>query len=98
MLDTLFGDQISPEALSNPAPDASSTILVQLESLALEILRQRPGGPDTNVWLTVTHSVEELTDNIDQFSDSSEGGLHMIWPFVKIMRFVDAWIFSRIDC
>ena len=88
MLDALFGDRISLEMLSNPASELS-TVLATLQSLALEVLRQRPGGIDTPIWSTITHSVEELKNQIDPFiRDSSEGGLHVIWPFVKIIRFV----------
>jgi hypothetical protein len=88
MLDALFGDRISLEMLSNPASELSA-VLATLQSLALEVLRQRPGGIDTPIWSTVTHSVEELTSQIDPFiRDSSEGNLPVIWPFVKIIRFV----------
>jgi hypothetical protein len=88
MLDALFGDRISLEELSNPTSE-SSTYLAKLQSLALENLRQRPGGIDTPIWSTVTHSLEELTDRIDPFiRDFAEGGVPVIWPFVRIIRFV----------
>jgi hypothetical protein len=91
MLDALFGDQISPEVLSDPESDASSTILPKLESCALDILRHRPGGLDDDVWSTIADDEDDLIDKIDPFiRDSSEGGLYVIWPFVKIIRLVDA--------
>jgi hypothetical protein len=91
MLDALFGDQVSPEVLSDPGSDASSTILFMLESHALDVLRHRPGGLNAHIWSTITYSVEELTDEIDPFiRDSSEDGFHVIWPFVKTIRLVDA--------
>lgn len=89
MLDALFGDRISLEMLSNPASELSTTPLAMLQSLALDILRRRPGGTDTQIWSTTAQSVEELTDQIDPFiRDSSERGLPVIWPFVKIIRFI----------
>jgi hypothetical protein len=91
MLVALFGDQISREVLSDTGSDASSAILRKLESYALDVLRHRPGGLDNNIWSTITYGVEELTDKIDPFiRDSSEGGLYVIWPFVKTIRLVDA--------
>ena len=87
MLTALFGDQVSPEVLSDPGSDASSTILRVLESHVLEILQHRPGGADARNWSTFANNVGELADKIDPFiRDFSEDGHHIIWPFIKIIR------------
>jgi len=82
--------RFTEESLMEEGPQAESSILEHLTSLAEEVKRERPGGLANQTWSTSAETVDDLNDKLEPFiRDNDENNASPIWPFVRIIRFVN---------
>lgn len=91
-LQSLFKNQprLTIEFLSDESENARTDILAQLERWAHAGLARRHGGADALEYSAIAGDIEECQSTLDQLAaDDPEGGGPALWPFIKLIRFVE---------
>ncbi|GLI76222.1 hypothetical protein PoHVEF18_004493 [Penicillium ochrochloron] len=71
-------------------PDAELQILQELKQLAMDRLTFRPGGSSSLQYSVVAGDLETCKDELDRLTnDSGDSNAPALWPFIKLIRFVD---------
>jgi hypothetical protein len=71
-------------------PDAELQILQELKQLAMDRLTFRPGGSSSLQYSVVAGDLETCKDELDRLTnDSGDSNAPALWPFMKLIRFVD---------
>ena len=89
---SLFNNQpgLTMVHLSQDYDEAHSALLAQLERWASAGLAQRPGGVDALEYSAIAGNIEECRNILDMLTTSNaDNGKSAIWPFIKLIRFVD---------
>lgn len=99
-LDSLFKNQreLTQEFLAKEGTQAELSILGELTSMAGKVQQNRPGSLANQTWSASAETVDDLAHKLEPFiRDNVEDNGSPIWPFVRIIRFVNTSFTDIID-
>lgn len=71
-------------------PDADLEILRELKQSAVDQMAFRPGGSSSLQYFVVADDLESCKDKLDGLThDQIDSSTPALWPFIKLIRFVD---------
>jgi hypothetical protein len=91
-LESLFKNQreLTQEFLAKEGAQAELSILGELSSMAGNVQQNRPGGLANQTWSVSVETVDDLAHELERFiRDNVEDNVSPIWPFVRVIRFVN---------